>query len=805
MSAAKAQDTVLLGPWQCRGTDVFTEWQNAGFRPVMHELYGNTGWDAETLAGNNWLADQTWELETDYYASGPAWQHYTLRADRPDVFAEIYINGRFVLATQNAFTAVETDISKYIRTGSSHAIRVILRPVTATGREKKQLFPHPLCADNDSSGLSPYVRKPAYEWGWDFAPRQLRCGLPNGIQILGWNDARINGFAVTCDSLKGDSLAYLSAVISVQTKTGDSAKVLLQLPGGTSPLLTVPGGRELRHAFRVKHPHLWWPNGWYQQAGDSIPFLYTATALLPDVPDGRSVSVPVGIRTVELRQDSTLGGRSFAFWVNGKPLYAKGVNMVPTRGMLSAWQHDSIWVRGPGLQRLAGTGANMLRVWGGGTYEDDWFYNRCDSLGLLVWQDFMFAGSLYPAHKEFIQNVTAEAQYQVRRLRSHPCMALWCGNNETEVAWHNWGWQKKYGIHGADSSARWHEYLHLFDTILRKCVRDYHPQLAYVRTSPLSNWGKPADFNQGDNHYWGVWHGEAPVLAYRTHIPRFASEFGLPSFPLQGYPWDSAGLEDVKSRMLSYKGLGMLQRYLEQNRKHLTTGTGTDMATQSWQLQAWTVETAITAQRMKRPWCMGSLWWQYNDVWPGITWSILDVTGEPKPALALLKKSFAPLIAGPDMGDSTKFMLGYANDGWGDTTLYLAVFRINPADSLTKPVWTQSRRVPAESAGIGIKVNARKLKRLCAKNDSLLRVVAYTQSQPLGAWIWNAGDYDLKYHFPVHLKPAWKATRNFVVRVTQSSARFTKRVWKGINSMIRKPQSKNSASFSTFPVLSCSA
>jgi beta-mannosidase len=322
---------------------------------------------------------------------------------------------------------------------------------------------------------------------------------------------------------------------------------------------------------------------------------------------------------------------------------------------------------------LRTSNVNMIRVWGGGIYEDDYFYQLADENGILVWQDFMFSGAMYPSDSAFMVLVKAEAAYNVKRLRNHPSLALWCGNNEIQVAWDNWGWQQTYSLSKASADSMYSGYKKIFDEVLPAAVSSLDSGVFYFPSSPQSNWGKPADFKSGDNHYWGVWHGEKPVESFTKDIPRFASEFGLPSLPeMQSVarfaPASSLESPLIKDRMRSYKGLGLLKKYADNNYPVSTTLGEFSYITNV--LQADAVVSAIIAQRASKPYCMGSLYWQANDCWPGITWSSIDYYGKWKALQYRMKDAFSNLSMTLKT-DSLKSVFSIINDGYNSNSAML--------------------------------------------------------------------------------------------------------------------------------------
>jgi beta-mannosidase len=294
---------------------------------------------------------------------------------------------------------------------------------------------------------------------------------------------------------------------------------------------------------------------------------------------------------------------------------------------------DQLFLGQPGemgeLDIMRWQGYNMVRIWGGGAYPSDAFYERCDALGIMVWQDLMFNGTMYPDDDMFYEAVESEVNAQAMRLHNHPSLTLWCGNNEIEVAWHNWGWQQKYNIHGADSARQWRGYLSLFDTLIPAALSNWDAGVPYTRSSPIGNWGNLQQMKRGDNHDWGVWHGERGFAHLDSARMPFCSEYGLPSPP----DWSLAkdGKEnDWRSLLLSYKGPKLLEKYVREEypkswpHQGLQNVEPMNFGDSAAVVQGEFLYRAMISHRMASPYCMGSLYWQYNDIWNGTTWSMAN-------------------------------------------------------------------------------------------------------------------------------------------------------------------------------------
>jgi beta-mannosidase len=344
---------------------------------------------------------------------------------------------------------------------------------------------------------------------------------------------------------------------------------------------------------------------------------------------------------VELKQIPDSIGQSFYFTEKGKPIFIKGANWVPADVFLPRISKEKYRNL---LVAAKQAGINMLRVWGGGIYEADSFYDLCDSLHMMVWQDFMFAGAMYPADKASLENIKQEAIDNIKRLNHHPCIVIWCGNNEIDEAWNNWGWQKKFNLSNQDTARLWKEYQQIFQELLPQLVQTYSGK-PYIASTPLYGWGKSKSMTYGDSHYWGVWWGLEPIEKYKEKVPRFMSEYGMQSLPNLSSINQFSLPSDRDTSSLVMKlhqkhatGYQNLAAYLLQNNLHPATFNEYIEATQVLQTKA--LATAIIAHLSAQPYCMGSILWQWNDCWPGATWSVIDYYGNKKKAYYTIQKLF---------------------------------------------------------------------------------------------------------------------------------------------------------------------
>jgi beta-mannosidase len=378
---------------------------------------------------------------------------------------------------------------------------------------------------------------------------------------------------------------------------------------------------------QVQNPILWWPNGFGGQ------FLYSDTIHV--IQENGFLSdtkiIQFGIRKTELIQSKDQWGTSYVLKINEQPIFCKGANLIPP-SVFPSQISDSVWEEQ--IQVIKEQNFNMIRVWGGGIYPSDYFFKRCDEEGIMIWQDFMFACALYPADTSFLENVNAEMKYQIPRIASHPSVVLFNGNNEVDVAWKNWGLQKQYNLTFEDSIKIASEYQLLFQDKIPSWVKEF-TNIPYVHTSPLSNWGAPERYNHGSQHYWGVWHGNDSIEDFSKNIGRFNTEFGFQSFPdfttlleigkPNSWSLDSVGIKKhQKSYIGNSKIISNIKRFFPEPRNFI------EFAYYSQLIQADAMEKAVSAHRLNAPRCMGTLYWQLNDCYPGPTWSSVDYLGNRK-------------------------------------------------------------------------------------------------------------------------------------------------------------------------------
>lgn len=598
-------------------------------------------WD--TVAYDQWVqsTNATWSYETAITVTDEMLRYgnMDLVLDGIDTYASVFINDSLALESDNMFRQWRVAAKPYLKVGGNK-LRVVCHPAQTKGLQRMQAYPYKLPAgDPIQPAVSPFVRKAPYQFGWDWSPRALTSGIWRPVKLELYDDVRISNAHISVKEIN-DSIAWMYARVELKSSARKTSLVL-KVNDAFKEFQTNGRDTAVDLTFQVLQPKLWWPNGMGEQHQYLFKIHAYADGLLVD-----SCAVKTGIRTIRLVMEPDSIGTSFYFVVNDKPVFIQGANYVP-QSLMPGSVKDIERLRL--LKDAASVGMNMLRIWGGGVYESDRFYDLCDSLGLLVWQDFMFACAMYPTGEAFKQNVHQEAEYQVKRLANHAAIALWCGNNESDVAWKNWGWQKQYGINPDDSTAIIQGYQEIFQKSLPNTVEQYDPGKPYVHSSPLSNWGKRRNFDHLNMHYWGVWHGEESIDSFRVNVPRFMSEYGMQSLPSHQKLLAANGGQEIglDAPMLSgiqksYKGNRLLLQYIEDRYGSIQSTAEWCYTSQLHQSDA--MAMAIEAHRMGTPKCMGTLYWQLNDVWDGASWSTIEPDGRWKAAHYELKRLYSESI-----------------------------------------------------------------------------------------------------------------------------------------------------------------
>lgn len=608
-----------------------------------------------------------------------------------DTYAEVFLNDSLLLKTDNMFREWRADAKPYLRDGENN-LRVVLRSPIATDMPKWEKFPNQYRASNDQSEnggvldrkLSVFARKAGYHYGWDWGPRLVTSGIWRDVSLYGWSGACIRNVHVRQHGVSKES-ASVNNIVEIEADRdmkGVTITVKDEENGKTVGRRKCDLKRGLNHVpveFTIKKPRLWWCHNLGK------PELYDFRTTVK-CPDGKEMcrSERIGLRSVEIvTEPDQEGTMQFYFVLNGVPVFAKGTNYIPQDCFLPRVTPER---HARTLEDAVAANMNMVRIWGGGIYEDDAFYDLCDELGLMVWQDFMFACSMYPATGDWLENIKMEARDNLRRLRNHPCIVIWCGGNECLDAWYNWGWKGQHEKTDPEQASRIENEMNaLYFDVLPEMMALYGPDAFYWANSPFSGMGKGSDGVNGDRHYYGVWQRKHPVSQYNNEKSHFFSEYGVQSFP--EYSTVVSYAPDTMSHCLDSDVMMWHQRggenansliawYLENEYRKPEDFREMIYLNQVFQGDA--MRTAIEAHRRDMPHCMGSLLWQHDDCWPVASWSTRDYYGKWKAAHYMVRRAFENVIVSSEVtGDSIHLYVvsDLINDYPG--ILYMNVYRLS--------------------------------------------------------------------------------------------------------------------------------
>jgi beta-mannosidase len=610
--------------------------------------------------GNNekqlqWIENENWEYETHFTLSKSELknQNIDLEFEGLDTYATIYLNGKVVLEADNMFRKWTISAKSHLKMGSNH-LKVIFHSAVQKGKEQASKLSYTLPEKERV-----FVRKAQYQFGWDWGPRFVTAGIWKKVQLKFWNSAKIENIKYSQIELndKKAILEFTTEIYVSKVKT-----IQLKINEKSQTFNLKKGKNKIKMQYDITNPKLWWCNG----LGDAN--LYPFTVEISQKNQFLDVKkLNIGLRTIELIQEKDQVGKSFYFKLNGKSVFMKGANVVPPDSFLPRVLDSTYFSL---VENAKKANMNMLRVWGGGVYFDDAFYEACDANGILVWQDFMFACSMYPGDDAFVQNVKQEVIDNVNRLQNHPSIAIWCGNNENDEGWHNWGWQKQFNYSKSDSTQIWNDYKKVFHEMIPQTLDSLLPKEKniYWSSSPSIGWGRKESLLQGDSHYWGVWWGKEPFEIYEKKVGRFMSEYGFQGMPNLETLQKVMQKEDLNFTSEAFKnhqkhptGFETINEYME--RDYVVPKDFEDYLYVSQLLQARGMKTAIEAHRRAKPYCMGSLYWQFNDCWPVTSWSSLDYYGNWKAFHYQAKRSFENVLLSVEETDSRIYKFFVINDG----------------------------------------------------------------------------------------------------------------------------------------------
>lgn len=653
-ASAQSQTYVLDKGWEFSQAGS-NEWMSARVPGTVHQdlldhgrlpdpFYGMNEQKVQWVEKEDWLYRTVFTVTADQLKSDAAW----LTFEGLDTYADIYLNGSLLLKADNMFVGHKLAVKDVLREGENRLMIRFRSPVEETAPQwDTDGFNYPADNDHSEKRMSVYTRKAPYSYGWDWGIRLATSGIWRPVKLTFCNGAAIDDFfvrqqEVTEQVAKVDNLLEINNV----TSTSKEAQVkVVYAYGGQADTLTrtvvlQPGKNSLSMPAWIEKPHLWMPNGW----GDPALYTFTATVSV----DGKEVASreeAIGLRSIRVVMEDDKDGKSFYFEVNGKPMFAKGSNYIPGDALLPNMTGER-YARL--FEDIRAANMNMVRVWGGGIYEDDRFYEEADRNGILVWQDFIFACTTYPHDPTFLKRVSEEAVYNMRRLRNHASLAMWCGNNEIYEGMRYWGWKDKY------SPVVWKEmtegYDVLFRQLLPELVEANDPGRFYMHGSPYeANWGRPESWKIADSHNWGTWYGQKPFESLDTEIPRFMSEYGFQAFPEMKTIRMFASPEDyeLESPVMNAHQKASIGNFLIKKTMALyykVPEKFEDLIYAGLILQGQGMRHGIEAHRRHRPYCMGSLPWQLNDSWPVVSWSSIDYYGNWKAMHYQIRRAFAPIL-----------------------------------------------------------------------------------------------------------------------------------------------------------------
>jgi len=648
------QNLELNQNWQFKQAST-EEWLPANIPGCVHTALLENGIIDDPFFGDNeqelqWIGKSDWEYKTVFFADDILLEneHVELVFEGLDTYAKVFLNDSLILSANNMFRKWDVDCKDFLIFGKNELLVKFESPITKDSL-KAAALPYKL-PDNRA-----FTRKAPYQYGWDWGPKFITQGIWKPVYLRTWNDARIKNIQVVQDSIINET-AWLTSNFEIESSKEQDC-FLTVIDEDKQEILNkirvrlTEGSQVYPIAFNIKNPKLWWTNGLGNSHLYRLKFRIQTNSSIDERLE------KIGIRTIELVRQPDSIGESFYFKLNGGPVFMKGANYIPQDNFPSRVSDKKYRQT---IQAAVNSNMNMLRVWGGGIYENDIFYDLCDENGILVWQDFMFACNFYPGDKEFVENVKQEAIEQIKRLRNHPSLAIWCGNNEVDEAWFNWGYQKSLSYSDRDSIEVRSNYLKIFEKLLPEVISDYSPYFPYIPSSPKIGWGHKEALYSGDMHYWGVWWGEEPFKMYEEKVGRFMSEYGFQGFP-DLRTLDSCLLpEDMNLNspaLLNHqkhpRGMELIQKYME--REYNVPEKFDDYTYVSQLVQAYGIKTAIEAHRRAKPYCMGTLYWQLNDCWPVISWSGLDYYNHWKALHYFVKKAYGEfLISFEEKNDSLK-------------------------------------------------------------------------------------------------------------------------------------------------------
>lgn len=669
------------------------------------------------LFWKDYVFTRTFDVDEELLAQ----QHIVLVCEGLDTLAEISINGTFLAKTDNMHRTWKFQAKKLLHPGKNEiqiVFRSVLRFIEDYPYEAHKKINYIPCGSMKGNQL---LRKAHSMFGWDWGPQTIDAGIFRDIYLQGYSHARIEDIRIHQQHAKNVSVQ--TSITLSESVPGQKLCVELSEDGADKPLQTklckTNADGVAAVDFVIENPKLWWPNDY----GDQPLYIVRTTLLYEDGTSLESITRRIGLRTLTISQEKDEWGNEFAFCVNGVKIFTRGGNYIPDDCLYTRITEKKLDYI---LESCRRAHFNCVRVWGGGYYPSDAFYDLCDEKGLIVWQDLMYACNVYDVTDAFAENCRQETYDNVRRLRHHASLGLWCGNNEIESAWDHWGdFQKETPYLRAD-------YIRLFEEVLPKAVQEADGETFYWHSSPSSGgcFDNPDDTNRGDTHYWDVWHGQKPFTDYRKYFFRFCSEFGFQSFPC-AKTVNSFTLEDdrnifsrvMESHQKNDAANGKMLYYLSENLRYPKDLTHLLYASQV--LQGMAIKYGVDHWRRNRGRCMGTLYWQINDDWPAPSWSSIDYFGRWKALHYMAQKFYAPHAVSMTLEDH-RCHVYFSNESF-ETTEYSLTLSIRDLSGNVLETYETKGNSPAFSAIETAVVD------ICSwedqKDDIFLEAVIHTKDQ----------------------------------------------------------------------------
>ncbi|WP_347026879.1 beta-mannosidase [Bacteroides ovatus] len=612
-----------------------------------------------------WVDKEDWIYETTFNIPANLMNKKNLRFffKGLDTYADVYLNGTKILEANNMFREWKVDV-KHLLKASGNTLKVYfhspIKKTLALCDSSEIKYWATDASDLSQNGgvlnkkLSPYVRKAGYHFGWDWGPRLVTSGIWRPVILEAWDDIKIENIHIQQENVTNKK-ADITAVVEILADHDIlDAKIRIDDVQGHKVLGTVTTnlkkGKNIHQVrFSIKNPRLWWSRGLGEQhLYDFATQVFVGNNIIDSQID------KIGIRSIKVFRQPDEIGLGFHFELNGVPIFTKGANFIPCDIFLPRITKE---VYKQTILDAADVNMNMLRIWGGGIYEDDYLYELCDQYGILVWQDFMFACKTYPATGAFMENIRQEAIDNIRRLRNHACLAIWCGNNEIMEALLHWGndgkgWLNEIRkVNPKYADVTWEQYYDLFHVVLPGVVKEYAPQSFYLPSSPFTDMQATHSEKMGDVHYWTAWSKMLPISTFNEVKSRYFSEYGFQSFPIfesvKRYAPEERDWDIYSEVMMWHQRGGMTANKRIETCMINDFGQPKDFVSKlylSQVLQGEAMKIAMESHRRNMPFCMGSLFWQINDCWPVASWSTRDYYGRWKAQHYFTRKAFDDVL-----------------------------------------------------------------------------------------------------------------------------------------------------------------